>query len=70
MTTVQFKYNLKSTVIIKSINTIGTVVGCYVGDSGTQYQVAYFLNGERKVTYLYSEELSSKVEKAKLGFNT
>jgi hypothetical protein len=70
MMTVEFKYALKSTVRIKNIDTLGIVVGCYVGDSGVQYQTAYFINGERKVAYFYSEELSGKVDKAQLGFKT
>jgi len=70
LTSIEFKLSIKQSVKITNINTLGTVIGYYVGDSGIQYQVAYFLNGERKVMYLYEEELGDPKEDTGIGFIT
>ena len=68
MVTVEFEYAMRSEVRIKNLDTKGIVVGFYIGDNGIQYQVAYFLNGERKVQYLYLEELGPVESGTKVGF--
>ena len=62
------KYNLKDKIKIKPIETLGIIIGFYRGESGDQYQVAYFLDGERKVTYLLPEEICASTKEANLGF--
>ena len=59
MPKISFKYELKESVKIKNINTKAMVIGYYYGENGIQYQVVYFINGERKVIYIYEEEIES-----------
>lgn len=68
MISINFEYKIKGSIKIKSLNTIGIIVGYYVGDTGIQYQVAYFLNGERKSIYLYSEEIEEADSGTMVGF--
>lgn len=70
MKQIEFLYNLKQCVKIKALKTKGFVVGYFYGENGIQYQTAYFLNGDRKTTYLYPEEISEADETDALGFNT
>jgi hypothetical protein len=63
-------YNIGDSVKIKPINTVGTVTAVFFGETGLQYQVAYFLNGERKHLYLYPVELSNITGTESLGFLT
>ncbi len=65
---INFVYELKQEVKIKNINTLGFVVGYYYGEGGIQYQIAYFLNGERKILYLYPEEIKDTDGKEVTGF--
>ena len=67
---IDFAFEIRQAVKIKALNVIGIVVGFYYGETGTQYQVSYFLNGEKKVIYLYEDELSGQIENAKIGFTT
>lgn len=68
MKNIEFQYELKQRVKINNINTSGFIVAYYYGETGAQYLVSYFLNGERKSTYLYPEEISSSDGKEDLGF--
>ena len=70
MATVLFNYEIKGKVKIKDLNVIGTVIGYYVGDTGKQYQVSYFLNGERKILYLYDTDITTVDSDTLLGFKT
>ena len=70
MIRIQFEYALKTSIKIKSLNTLGIVVGLYCGENGVQYQTAYFLNGERKTTYLYPEEIEKPSGDEEIGFMT
>ena len=67
---INFKYDLRDKVKIIDINTEGIVIAHYHGESGIQYQVAYFLNGERTRTYLYPEEISKTDGEETAGFKT
>jgi len=66
---INFEYKLKDKIRINDINTKGIIVGHYNGESGVQYQVAYFLDGTRKTIYLYPEEISKTDGTEDLGFN-
>lgn len=35
----------------------GKIVGLYIDDGGPAYQVAYFMNGDRKTCYFDKDEL-------------
>lgn len=65
---IQFEHELKSKVKIKALDVEGLVVGYFYGENGKQFQVSYFLSGERKVLYLYPEEISKATGTEKLGF--
>jgi hypothetical protein len=68
MTKIDFKYNIKDNIKIKSINMLGLVVGYFYGESGIQYQVAYFADNERKTSYVYPEEIDKLDAKEMSGF--
>jgi len=68
MKTIIFEYDIKTKVEIKTIKTEGIIVGYYCGETGVQYQVSYFINGEKKVAYLYPEEIVGIKEENELGF--
>lgn len=59
---INFRYNIRDKVLLHDLNIVGTVVGYYYGDTGKQYQVSYFINGEKRVSYFFEEDLS-KVRK-------
>jgi len=68
MPNIKFMYDLKQEVQIKNLDTKGIVVGYYYGDTGIQYQTAYFLNGDRTTIYLYPEEICKLNGEEKSGF--
>jgi hypothetical protein len=68
MKNIEFEYDLKQKIKINNINTQGFIIGYYYGESGIQYQVAYFISGERKTAYLYPEEINASDGKEDLGF--
>jgi len=57
------QYTLGDRVRIKELQTGGRVTAVYLGDSGLQYYVRYFHNGESKAVYFFADELEP-VEKA------
>lgn len=67
---VDFTYDIRDKVFIDDLNTVGTIVGFYYGDTGKQYQVTYFLNGEKRVTYLFDGDFQKvrKVVDQRMGF--
>ena len=50
--------NLHDRVRITELETNGIVVGIYISETGTQYQVRYFYNGDAKTVYFYADELT------------
>jgi len=68
MSKVDFKYNIKDNIKIKSIDTNGLIIGYFYGESGIQYQIAYFSDGERKTSYVYPEEIDKIDIKENSGF--
>lgn len=70
MTHIDFKYGIKDEVTIKALKVRGMVVGLYYGETGNQYQVSYFLNGEKKTIYLYEEDLIKFSADTHMGFKT
>jgi len=54
---VDFNYSIGDKVKIKDIDISGFVVGLYYGDTGRQYQTAYFVDGEMKTIYLYEFQI-------------
>lgn len=51
------KFELKAKVKIIELDRIGVVIGQYNSDTGIQYQVRYFYEGEVKTVYFYEDEL-------------
>lgn len=51
------KFELGDRVKIVELKCSGRVVGIFVGDSGAQFNVRYFYNGEAKTVYFYTDEL-------------
>jgi hypothetical protein len=68
MSVFESEYDLKSQVKIKSLNVAGLIIGFYYGETGFQYQVAYFVNGDRRTAYLYPEEICMPNGKESTGF--
>jgi hypothetical protein len=58
--TVSFQYQIRERVWITELARPGRVVGLYYGETGQQYQISYFDDGEKKTTYLYSEDIVSE----------
>ena len=52
---------LHDRVLISELETLGVVIGIYISETGTQYQVRYFYNGDAKTVYFYENELSISV---------
>jgi hypothetical protein len=67
---IEFKYELKKLVLISAINVLGFIIGYYYGETGKQYQVTYFHNGEKKTLYLFEEELEEPTGSESMGFKT
>jgi hypothetical protein len=66
----EFEYEIKEKVGIKDLELFGVVVGYYYGETGKQYQVSYFKDGDKKVTYLYPEEIEKLTKQESMGFKT
>ena len=49
---------LHDRIYITELETKGRVVGIYVSQTGTQYQVRYFYNGDAKTVYFYQDEIT------------
>ena len=64
---IKFEYGIRDRVMILALNVVGMVVGLFYGESGRQYEVAYFLDGSKERTYLYSEEIGVP-DGSELGF--
>lgn len=54
---INFVYEIRDIIRIKGLNVEGIIVGYYYGETGPQYQVSYFLNGEVCLKYLYPEQI-------------
>ena len=67
---VNFKFSIKSDIKIKKLNVSGFIIGLYFGETGRQYQISYFINGEKKSTYFYEEEIESTDGTEKFGFTS
>lgn len=61
MVKIEYKFDLYDRVEIVDIKANGIVIGLMSDSSSNQYQVLYWINGERKTEWLYSFEVS-KIE--------
>lgn len=69
MKTIKFELEIQDVVLIIALETTAIVVGYYYGETGIQYQVAYWYEGSRNTAYMYKEELGTTSKKAKgIGF--
>lgn len=55
---IHFDFSLGETVYITELKSIGRVIALYVSETGLQYRVRYFYNGEAKDTYFYPDEIA------------
>lgn len=55
--TIEFKYRIAQQIKIKELKIIGIVLALFVADTGIQYSVRYFWNGEAKTVYFFDFEL-------------
>lgn len=58
--TIETPINLGDRVLIKEVQRPGKVDIVQVDSVGTTYRVAYWDNGDRKVAWLYAEELEAR----------
>ena len=70
MASIKFEFDIGDLVKIGDVDLKGRIVGLYYGDTGCQYQVSYFYEGNNKREYLYGFDLQllSKTNKSKFGF--
>lgn len=54
------KFNIKDKVSIKQLDWDGIILAIFIGETGIQYKVRYFYNGDAKEIYFYEEELQLK----------
>lgn len=57
MTTVNFTYGIGARVRLWEIERLGTVTGCLIDETGKQYRVVYWHNGERKCEWVFDWEI-------------
>lgn len=56
--TVSFEFGIKQRVQVKELSRPGIITGLMVEtDGGLIYRVAYWNNGDRKIEWLFAEEL-------------
>ena len=53
MKTYKFKYDLGQKVKIKNIDVFGQIDSIQIDSGGEMYRVVYWINGERKTTWVY-----------------
>lgn len=57
---IEIKFDIHEEVQIEELNSKGTVVAVYISDTGIQYNVRYFYNGEAKTVYFFEKELTKR----------
>lgn len=53
-------FNLGDKVIVKELESHGRVRQICITETGIQYEVSYFYNGEAKKIFFYADELEAK----------
>jgi len=51
---------LSKEIFIPELSQSGVITSIFIGDSGVQYNVRYFLNGDAKTVYMYDHEITMK----------
>jgi len=54
---IPFDFTLHQKVIIKAIETPGTIVGLILEDAGKSYRVCYWLGGGRYMEWVFANEI-------------
>ncbi len=50
--------NIGKTVMLLPLEKMkGKINGLYINDAGPEYQIAYFMNGDRKTCYFNEDEI-------------
>lgn len=65
---VDFEHSIGDKVKIVGIDVTGFVVGLFYGETGRQYQTAYFIDGEMKTIYLYEFQIETSKANHSNGF--
>ncbi len=60
MTTIEYSFSLGDLVMIKELKVNGYVIGLFTGQYGSEYEVAYFYDGDLKKEYLFETMLEMK----------
>jgi len=53
------EFSIKDRVKIIPLESIGRVLAVYISETGIQYSVRYFYNGEAKTVYFFRDELEA-----------
>ena len=68
--TVEFDFDVGEKVrVYLMVGVMGTVISLWYSDRGPKYEVAYYVESERKIDYFYAWELLQAPEKLTVGFN-
>ena len=67
MGSITFKLNLGEVVHLKELDVKGRIIGYYFGETGIQYNVSYWYDGQRKTTYVFPGDIA-RLEDSKMGF--
>lgn len=57
-----FAYSVGDNVVIKQLNTVGTVRAVQLNKNGTQYEIVYFWSGRQQAAWVYIEDLGTPPE--------
>jgi hypothetical protein len=59
---IRFLYSIGDRVKITDLDRCGYVTGLYYTETGKQYQVSYFHEGDLKTNYLLESQISESTE--------
>ena len=67
--TIEFNFDVGEKVKLYFMRgAMGTVISLWYSERGSKYEVAYYVESERKVDYFFSWELLRAPEESRLGF--
>ena len=67
--TIEFDFDVGEKVRLTLMDSVvGTVISLWCSDRGPKYEVAYYVESERKIDYFYVWELLQAPEKLTVGF--
>lgn len=67
---VEFDFDIGEKVKVYFLKGVmGTVISLWYSDRGSKYEVAYYVESERKIDYFYAWELLSASVESPVGFS-